>query len=259
MEYHKEHNLEPRFPDFPIMVDTIMVNKYLHFDQITTTLQIEKEQIRALNPMYRRDVIPAKKTKAYPLVLPEDKIMAFIDKDTLVYAYEREKYFPNNTLKQPSSSSGSYYTPVDIKGKAKVFYTVKTGDNVGYISSWFRVRASDLRYWNNIRRDMIRVGQKLVVYVPEKQKAQYEKITNMTFTQKQASVGKKSKSAPVQKQSSQPLDNNYIYYTVKRGDTIWEIAQRYAGITSDEIMKLNNLTNDRSLYIGQKLKIKRKG
>jgi len=259
MEYYKEHNLEPRYPEFPIVVDTIMVNNYLHFDQIASTLDMDKEQIRALNPMYRRDVIPAKQNKAYPLVLPEEKLMTFIDKDTLVYAFEREKYFPNNTLKQPTSSSGGYFTPVDIKGKAKIIYTVKTGDNVGFISSWYRVRASDLRYWNNIRRDIIRVGQKLAIYVPEKQKAQYEKINNMTFAQKQASIGKSSKSSPAPQQNVQPLDGDYIYYTVRKGDTIWEIAQRYAGISSDEIMKLNNLTNDRGLYIGQKLKIKRKG
>jgi len=258
MEYYKEHNLEPRYPEFPIVVDTIMVNNYLHFDQIASTLDMDKEQIRALNPMYRREVIPAKQHKAYPLVLPEEKLMAFIDKDTLVYAYEREKYFPNNTLKQPTSSSGGYFTPVDIKGKAKIIYTVKTGDNVGFISSWYRVRASDLRYWNNIRRNIIRVGQKLAIYVPEKQKAQYEKINNMTFAQKQASIGKSSKSTPAPKPNVN-LDSDYIYYTVRKGDTIWEIAQKYAGISSDEIMKLNNLTNDRGLYIGQKLKIKRKG
>lgn len=259
MEYYKEHNLEPRFPEFPIMVDTIMVNDYLHFAQIATTLEMDIEQVRALNPMYRIDVIPAKKNKAYPLVLPEEKVMDFIDNDTLVYAYEREKYFPNNTLKQPTSSSGGYYTPVNIKGKAKVLYTVKTGDNVGFISSWFRVRASDLRYWNNIRRDMIRVGQKLAVYVPESQKTKYQKVTTLTFAQKQASIGKTSNSAPVQKQGNQTLSNDFIYYTVRKGDTIWEIAQKYAGISSDEIMKLNNLTNDRGLYIGQKIKIKKKG
>jgi membrane-bound lytic murein transglycosylase D len=259
MEYYKEHNLEPRFPEFPMLVDTIMVNDYIHFDQIAATLDMDIEQVRALNPMYRIDVIPAKKNKAYPLVLPEEKVLAFIDKDTLVYAYEREKYFPNNTLKQPASSSGGYYTPVDVKGKAKVTYTVKTGDNVGFISSWYRVRASDLRYWNNIRRDMIRVGQKLVIYVPEKQKSKYEKLNNMTFAQKQASIGKTSNSVPVQTQNAQQLSNDYIYYTVRKGDTIWEIAQKYAGISSDEIMRLNNLTNDRNLYVGQKLKIKRKG
>lgn len=255
-EYHKEHNLIPRYPEISLAVDTIMINDYLHFNQITAKINIEKEQIRALNPMYRRDVIPAKLSKPYPLVLPQENIMEFIDADTSIFAYERDKYFPNNTLVNPTTSNSTYFTPVDIKGKAKVLYTVKSGDNVGFISSWFKVRASDLRYWNNIHRDIIRIGQKLAIYVPEKDKDKYDKVNSMTFAQKQASIGKSI--TPSQKPVAKPLDPNYVYYTVRKGDTIWDIAQKYAGISSDEIMKLNKLENDRGLYIGQKLKIKKK-
>ncbi|WP_319500726.1 transglycosylase SLT domain-containing protein [uncultured Draconibacterium sp.] len=256
-EYYKEHNLVPRFPEIELSVDTVMVNDYLHFDQVSAKLNIEKEQLRALNPMYRRDVIPAKASKSYPLVLPNDVILDFVDQDTAIFAYERNKYFPNNTLMDPTTSNSSYFTPVDIKGKAKVVYTVKAGDNVGFISSWFHVRTSDLRYWNNINRDIIRVGQKLAIYVPEKDKEKYEQLTTMSFAQKQASIGKTS--TPTTTAKTKPLDPNFEYYTVRKGDTLWDIAQKYAGISADEIMRLNELKNDRGLYIGQKLKIKRKG
>jgi membrane-bound lytic murein transglycosylase D len=259
MNYHKEHNLYPRMPEFDLHTDTVMVNDYLHFNQLEATLNIDKEELRSLNPMYRRDVIPAKKNKPYPLILPEPKIMEFIDKDTLVFAYEREKYFPDNTLVSPTSRSASYYTPADIDGKAKVLYTVQSGDNVGFISEWFNVRASDLRYWNNIHRDLIRAGQKLLIYVPENQKEKYERLNSMTFAQKQATIGKSvsgSSSSAAKKQES--LDPNFIYHTVRRGDTLWEISRNYPGISSDDIVKLNNLRNENDLNIGQKLKIKRK-
>jgi membrane-bound lytic murein transglycosylase D len=256
MEYYKEHNLQPRYPEIPLFTDTIMVNKYLHFDQIASTIDIKKEQIRSLNPMYRRDVIPAKENKPYPLVLPQEKIMAFIDQDSTVFAYEREKYFPNNTLKDPTQSSAGYFTSVDVKGKAKVIYSVKSGDNVGFISSWFKVRSSDLKYWNNINRNMIRAGQKLAIYVPEKQKEKYSKVNSMTFAQKQAMIGKSATSA--EKPKEKPLDTSFVYYKVKKGDTLGEISRKYAGISSDEIMQLNSLKTDRNLYIGQQLKIKRK-
>lgn len=255
--YFKEHNLTPRMPEIPVFADTIMVNNYLHFNQIAARLDMEPELLAALNPMYRTNVVPAQKDKPYPIVLPQEKIMEFIEKDTAIFAFEREKYFPENTLVKPTESSSGYYTPADIKGKAKIIYTVKSGDNVGYISSWFKVRSSDLRYWNNIRRNLIRVGQKLVIYVPEKQKEKYEGVNSMTFAQKQAMIGKSA--IPGSKPKPEPLDPNYVYYTVRKGDTIWEIAQKYAGISSTELIELNNLKNVQGLYIGQKLKIKKKG
>ncbi|NCB09526.1 MAG: LysM peptidoglycan-binding domain-containing protein, partial [Bacteroidia bacterium] len=254
MNYYSEHNLVPRVPDMSLFSDTLIINNYLHFDQVAANLNIDKEELRTLNPMYRRDIIPAKKDKPYPIILPKNKIMEFMSKDSLIFAHERDKYFPDNTLVTPSENSGSYFTPVDIKGKAKIFYTVKQGDNPGYIAAWFKVRTADLNYWNNINRNMIRVGQKLVVYVPESQKDKFDKINDMTFAQKQEMIGKTTKSQA----KPEVLDPNYDYYTVKKGDTLMEIARQYAGITSSEIMQLNNLNSDRNLYIGQKLKIKRK-
>jgi membrane-bound lytic murein transglycosylase D len=256
MNYYKEHNLQPRLPEMPIQTDTVFVHDYLHFNQMEATLGIDKEQLRALNPMFRRDVIPAKSGNPYPLVLPNEKIMAFIDLDTTVFAYEREKYFPDNTLQNPASATANYFTPADVEGKAKIIYTVKSGDNVGFISEWFNVRASDLRYWNNINRNLIRVGQKLAVYVSENQKEKYERINSMTFAQKQASIGKSAGAAS--NPEPRTLDPNYEYYTVRSGDTIWEIARRYAGISPNDILKLNNLSSNSKLSIGQKLKIKAK-
>ena len=256
MNYYKEHNLLPDIPEIPVNNDTLMINDYLHFDQIAASLNMEKELLLALNPMYRREVIPAKKDKPYPVVLPENKIIEFIDKNAEVFAWERGKYFPDNTLIDPGSRS-AYVTPADIKGKAKIYYTVKSGDNVGFISEWYNVSVSDLRYWNNINRNLIRIGQKLVIYVPENQKESYEKIDDMTFVQKQAMNGKVPSLINAKKEVK-PVDPDFIYYTVKGGDTLWDIAQKYNGVSSDEIMRLNELTNDRGLYIGQKLKIKKK-
>ena len=191
--------------------------------------------------------------------MPNDKILAFTDLDTTVFAHKREEYFPENTLQSPASAAtANYFTPADVEGKARVNYTVKLGDNVGFIASWFNIRTSDLRYWNNINRNLIRVGQKLVIYVPENQKEKYERINSMSFAQKQASVGKSVSTASSTQSKAQSVDPNFEYYTVRSGDTIWEIARRYAGISPDDILKLNNLSSRSKLSIGQKLKIKAK-
>ncbi|NLB26083.1 MAG: transglycosylase SLT domain-containing protein [Bacteroidales bacterium] len=258
MNYYKEHNLFPLLPDVPFITDTVMVNDYLHFDQVSEFLNIEKEQLRSLNPMYRRDVIPAKPDKSYPLILPESKIFEFISNDTLIFAHKRDKYFPDNSLANPATLSASDFIPADIKGKAGITYTIKTGDNIGYISSWFNVRAADLRYWNNIHRNLIRAGQKLIVYVPEDKKEKYEKVNTMTFAQKQAMIGKTSETVAGKKPEVEKFDPNYEYYIVKSGDTVWGIAGKYTGISPEDILKLNNLNHRSSLSVGQRLKIRAK-
>ena len=252
MNFYEEHNLTPRVPAMPTDVDTIMVNSYLHFDQITANLNIEKEHLEALNPMYRRGVIPASEKKSYPVVLPYNTAFEFIEKDTLVFAYERNKYFPNNSLVSPAERSSGYFTPSDMKGKAKIIYTVKSGDTVGGIAARYKVKQSDLTYWNNIRKNLIRTGQKLAIYVPEKNKVALKKVSTSSNTQKQT-----TDNSIASTQNSATITIDFEYYTVRNGDNIWNIAQKYSGISSDDIMELNNISNDR-LVVGQKLKIPKK-
>jgi membrane-bound lytic murein transglycosylase D len=253
MNYYEDHNLKPQIPAMPIDVDTIMVNQYLHFNQLAATLEIDNEHLQALNPMYRRGVIPASENKPYPVVLPYEKTFEFIEKDTLVFAHERERYFPNNTLVNPVESNSGYFTPSDVKGKAKIVYTVKAGDTVGGIAARYKVKQGDLTYWNNIRKNLIRVGQKLAIYVPEKDKSKYENSGTASASQKQTSNNSSASTASVANSSTE-----FEYYTVRDGDNIWNISQKYVGITSDEIMELNKISNEKGLVVGQKLKIPKK-
>jgi membrane-bound lytic murein transglycosylase D len=254
MNFYGEHNLIPRIPEMPTNVDTIMVNNYLHFDQISATLNIDKEHLKALNPMYRRGVIPATDKKPYPLVLPYQKAFEFIEKDTSVFAYERNKYFPNNTLINPAEKSSGYFNPADIAGKSKIIYTVKSCDTVGGISKKYRVRSADLAYWNNIRKNRIRAGQKLAIYVPEKDKAKKEK----TPVKNDNGAQPASSTAAVSKQDSTTTNIEYEMYIVKKGDNVASIAQKFDGVTGSDIIQLNNIKNVRGLAVGQKLKIPKK-
>lgn len=256
MNYFNEHQLTPRLPSHSIVTDTIQVNQYLNLKQVAANLEIELEELRDLNPVYRRDVIPAKPDKKYPLRLPQQFIASYLEREDTIAAHEREKFFPSNTLAIPESQTAGHFEPVDIKGKAKVQYTVKSGDNPGYIAGWFNVRLADLRYWNNINRNLIRAGQKLVVYVPEEKKEHYAKVNEMSFEAKQAMIGKTA--TPAAPPAPVADDANFVYYTVKNGDNLWTIAQKFPGTSNTEIMKLNNITDVRSLYPGQKLKIKPK-
>ncbi|QZE13558.1 transglycosylase SLT domain-containing protein [Halosquirtibacter laminarini] len=256
MNYADEYGITPSKRSLPLSTDTLMVGSYLHLEQVSKEMSISIDLLRELNPQYRKDIIPATETNRYTLRLPADKIADFIDDEAHVYAYEREKYFPNNRLKSPKSLGSYSYAHVNIKGKKKVYYKVKSGDNVGFIAEWFHVRSSDLRYWNNIRRNMIRVGQKLVVYVPASKYSYYKGFNNMSFVKKQEAIGARGYKKTIASASSSS-NGKFQYYTVRKNDTLWKIAKKYEGVSENSLKRLNGISNARSLSIGKKIKIRK--
>lgn len=288
MNFYQSHNILPKSPDFPIITDTLMVNDYLHFNQVSEVLGIPVEQIRSLNPQYRRDIIPASKERPYSLVIPQDEISAYLENESTIHDHRREEFFPNNQIVNPQDNFARH-SP-DVKGREKIYYTVKKGDNLGLIASWFRVRSSDLKYWNDIRKNFVKAGQKLAIYVPEGQGEHYEKFNKKSFAEKQKSLSQKPVASTAQKlasstptklssnasstiSSAKPTEqaenkrdvigkNNsqsekaeFVYYKVCKGDNFWTIAKKFPGVTNDDIMKLNNITKANNLKVGQILKI----
>lgn len=256
--YANEHNLYAQPSELPIASDTIMVNQALHFQQVADMLDVKVDYLRELNPQYRRDVIPAGK-QSYALRLAFNHASDFASIEDTIYTHKRNKYFTNGQL--VSNPEYTKYTPSVPKGKATVWYTVKSGDAVGLIADWYDVRTSDLRYWNNIRRNLIKTGQKLAVYVPKNKVDYYKKINSMSYPEKQRLSGKNVPTNTVAKSTPKETiveDGNYIYYTVRSGDNLWSIAKKYSGVSNSDIMHLNNLSDGSKISPGQKLKIKRK-
>jgi membrane-bound lytic murein transglycosylase D len=253
MNYNEEHNLYPEAINLPLANDTVYVKQQLHLKQVSEVMNIPLKQLRDLNPQYRRNIIPAK-TKEFALKLPLKETGKFLQMEDSIYAYKDDQFFQNKVIKNPQYS---HFVPQAPSGKTKLYYTVKPGDNLGYIAEWYNVRASDLRYWNNIRGNLIRAGQKLVVYVPKDKVNYYKKVNKLSFAEKQERIGQ-----PVKKETSSSeqakKQKGYIYYKVKNGDTLWEIAKKYPGVTQNDILQLNNLNNARNLKAGQLLKIKKK-
>jgi len=259
MTYAKEHNIYAEKLNFPIKTDTIMVNKQLHLQQVAEVLKISIEQLRETNPHYRRDIIPAGDGEKYPLLLPFDLTTKFIDHADSIYSYKNSFFFnPEQKFMKPPKYEAYKTDEPSIKGKEKVYYTVKNGDNLGYISNWFGVKVTDLKYWNNVYRNMIRVGEKLVIYVPEKKVEFYNKIDNMSLEEKQALSDKKTNYANMQ--TAMELDEKYVYHKIKQGENLWTIARKYQGANENEIMRLNNLDSYSvsKLQPGDYIKIKLK-
>ncbi len=257
MNFAEEHNLYPVEPDMPKFVDTLYVRETMHLAQVSEVLKVPLELLRTLNPEYRRDIIPGG-SERYSLKLPVEFIGDFVDNKDSIINHNTEKYLlAKRETVNPNSSST--YAPVSPAGRTKLYYTVKEGDNLGFISEWYDVRISDLRYWNNIYRNLIRVGQKIVVYVPNEKADGYKDINQMSFSEKQNFDGKSIVPKYTASSSdTNSYDGNYEYYKVRSGDNLWTIAKRYPGISSTDIQRLNNLGNSSRLSVGQLLKIRKK-
>jgi membrane-bound lytic murein transglycosylase D len=158
--------------------------------QVAEVLGIPVQQLRDLNPQYRYDIIPATPKELYSLALPLSKTGAFIDLQDSIMAYKDSLYLITTSCMLRLSAAPSLQ-PADLPADKydKLYYTVKSGDNLGFIADWYDVRLSDMRYWNNISRDVIRSGQKLVIYKP-KGADRYKDVNTMTFTQKQVFAGR---------------------------------------------------------------------
>lgn len=257
VNYYREHNLIPLPLKIPVAVDTIMVNTDIHLSQISEVMGISMGELRALNPQYRTGLVPGS-SKPYALTLPMTHLGDFIDLTDTIKRYKTDVYLNRQTqIDDPSRSS---YLPADVKGKTKLFYTVQEGDNLGYISEWYKVGLSDLRYWNNISRNTIRIGQQLVVYVEPAKAEYFSKINSMSFPEKQQAAGKQlpSDTNSVVANTPYEIEGEYIMHTVRYGDTIWDLVKIYDNVTATQILSLNNISDPGKIQVGQKLKIKKK-
>ena len=262
MNYYREHNITPIQINLPLAVDTVMVSTDMHLEQITAVLDLPLEELRAMNPQYRTGLVPGR-SRPSPVTLPLDRLGDFIAMTDTITGYRKDQYLTTVNQTSMPQSTASTFTPPDVTGKTRLTYTVKEGDNLGFISEWYDVPLSELRYWNNIYRNIIRVGQKLTVYVDPSKAERYSKINSMTFAEKQQLEGKPVGNTSLALASPQPLpvtsgEGDYVLYTVRYGDTVWDIAKKFSGVSVSDILSLNNITDASRIKVGQKLRIRKK-
>ena len=269
MNYYEEHLISRAPLSLPLVRDTIMVYEPVHLKQVSEVLQIPIAQLRDMNPQYRRDIVPGSSGEGFAIAIPQERVAAFIDLQDSIFAYKDSIYFdPGKKVASPQRYTASYQVDLPPDKYDKLSYTVKSGDNVGYIADWYDVRASDLRYWNNISRNLIRTGQKLVIYKPKGSSAPYRELDRMSFAEKQKFAGRTVPSGSSDRGAvsggsvSNPGTGDsaeYITYRVRQGDSLWEIARKYPGVSETDISRLNNISNANKIKPGQILKIKPKG
>lgn len=155
--YHQAHNITPSTTPECVATDTVMISRIMHLEQVASTLNIPIETLRFLNPQYKIDIVPAT-TKQYSLRLPMRYASEFISKQEEIYSkdslYLKEYINPANLDKKRAEGIG--YT-----------YTVVEGDNLSVIAKRNRTTVDNIKKWNNLKSDFLRVGQKLRIEKPK--------------------------------------------------------------------------------------------
>lgn len=155
-------------------------------------------------------------------------------------------YQPMEPVKtQPLTDRSTAVTP----GAGESSYVVKAGDTASKIANAHGVSLAALRKANNMtmaQANKLRIGQKLVIPAAGKPVV--------------ANSGKKSGASTrkTQSESVAPVLGADGTYTVKAGDSPDRIARRFK-VKTDDLLKVNNISDPRRLQIGQKLVIPGKG
>lgn len=157
MEYAAEHQVCKSEVKLPLKADTVMIKQRIHFEQIAHVLDIPVEEIRLMNPQYRRDIVPGD-IKPYAVVLPIQMTGKFIDRLDEVVSFKADSLIHNRR------------TAIEIPGTASsgtgnvIHHRVTSGQTLGGIAARYGVSVARIREWNNIKGSMIRTGQVLKIY-----------------------------------------------------------------------------------------------
>ena len=284
MNYHSEHNIAPAVLRRPVVTDTVNVTRRVHFQQISDVLGMPIDEIRVLNPQYRTDLIPGD-IRPYSLVLPSLQVYAYVANEDSILNHNAELYARRDVVEPstPGQVTGSDSQGQYVEELVVVYHTVKRGETLTSIANKYGVTVASIREANNIGR-RVKKGQKLrintyrrrrvespaavaqtdsvpgdsvivVAQVPEQPgSAEGSRVSSsMQSSQQQAS---QSQQRPQQRQQSTQQSQQQSRpktHTVRRGETLTSIANKY-GVTVSALRQANNISGDR-INVGQKLKI----
>jgi membrane-bound lytic murein transglycosylase D len=171
MNYYAYHQLYPVETRIPAAVDTVMIAQPIHFDQISNVLNIDREELRVLNPQYKKDIIPGNQ-RPYALVLPASLACIFAEKEDEIANYNAKKLFANRSVvdnpavKQTTRSKTKAKIPNRISR-----YRVKNGESYYSIAKKFPgYDQNDLMRLNTTRSSTLKIGQYINIVISRSRK-----------------------------------------------------------------------------------------
>ena len=223
-EFADEHDLQPVKPKFAYFeTDTVKVKQMIRLEHVSESMNIPIEELQFLNPSYKLDIIPFVKDEDYVLRLPLEKVGTFVANEPQVYALAKAEF---DKKEKP--------LPKLFEAESKIRYRVRSGDYLGKIARKYGVRVSQLKRWNGLRSNNLKIGQRLSIF-PRKP------MVSETSGQKVAEVKKIDYS-------------NAKVYTVRSGDTLWSISKKFSGVSIENLKTWNNIRGS-GIKPGMKLKV----
>ncbi len=241
-EYHKEHGIEPKralVKHFD--TDTVMVQQKLTFKQISNLLDIPVAQLELLNPSYKINTIPVYNNKKHFIRLPLDKIAIFTSNEDKIYAYadyeanQRERPYTSTANTAVASTSNSSSRTIS----STKYHKIKRGESLGLISNKYGVSVSDLKKWNGLRSNVITSGRSLKIITYKRVPVKIDNDSNESAIASNDANKTKVEAA---------VDG---FYTVKSGDNLGEIANKY-NVSVADLKQWNDLS-DSVIKVNSKL------
>jgi len=220
--------------------DTVKVKEKLHFSQLASYLKTPVKIVRDMNPEFRIEVIHEFDHRNF-FHIPSELKVAFLSHQDTIYKHLDSIYFPQSGIYVQKKSVADNTTNNDNseEGKNKIYHKIKAGESLGIISAKYKTTPSKIKAWNNMTSNYLIAGRSLVIY------------TNVQV------VEKKTVNHVYDTKISSLQAGEFFEYSIKSGDNLWTIGQRY-GVSVEEIRSWNNLNSNSRLNIGQILKIKKK-
>ena len=285
MNYHDKYGINPAVVKHRLVTDTVQVNDRLHFQQIADVLQVPIDDIRMLNPQFRKDIIPGN-SRPYSLVLPSQQALSYIVSEDAIINYDADKYRPrtyvepgeragrNDNLTQLADSQSVNATQNVALNTAvsdrmeELSHTVGRGESLRDIAKHYGVSSTDIKRWNNLRRGKVKEGDviKIQVYKHEVAEASTSPAAESTVTTRKNETARPASNVSASNDyrnsrkttaanTSKAKKPKTTTYKVKSGDTLEKIARRN-GTTVEAIQKANGMSKGTTrIGIGKDLKI----
>lgn len=165
MTYYCKHNICPMETNIPDATDTVQVSRNLHFEQIADICGIGLDEIKSLNPQFKKSIIPGE-SKPQTLRLPMNYISNFIDSQDTIYAHRSNELFRNRrtvAVSDTRTARGSKSSGTTGSGNL-TYHKIRNGETLSTIARKYGVTVNQLKSWNGLRNTRISAGKRLKVY-----------------------------------------------------------------------------------------------